>query len=158
MRPLDEKKGLAIVGSKIAEVRRSRGWTQEDFARRIGASYKHAQKIEYGKVNISLVALFRIANVLQIPATRLLDPAAAEPKPVGRPPQARSKAGPYQPSRYIGVHGQWGLWYARVTDDNGERYRLGPFKTQREAAKAHDAAARSMRGDRARLNFPSHYH
>lgn len=154
MRPRSQRSGLTLVGRRIAELRRLRGLTQEEFACRIGVSYKYEQQIEYGKANLTLLAFFNVANVLQVPAMTLLDPDAGESKPLGRPPQPRSKAGPYQRSRYLGVHGEWGLWYGRIEHD-GVRRRLGPFPTQRAAALAYDAAAKRLKGERARLNFPT---
>lgn len=154
MRPRSPARGLVVLGQRIAAIRRMRNWTQEGFARRIGANYKHLQQIEYGKVNISALAIFRIANALQVPAMTLFDPSASEPKPLGRPPEPRSKAGDYQRSRYRGVYGRRGLWHAHV-GHRGKRFRYGPFTTQRAAALAYDAAAKRLKGDRARLNFPS---
>jgi DNA-binding XRE family transcriptional regulator len=154
MRPRSDDSGLTLLGRRIGEVRRTRGWTQEEFAKRIETAYKHEQQIEYGNVNISARLIFRIANELHVPAMTLFDPCGGDPKPIGRPPRPRSKVGRYQRSRYRGVHGRWGLWYA-VVIDKGVAHRLGSFETQRAAAKAYDAKAKRIHGRRARLNFPS---
>lgn len=148
-----QRSGRGLLGRRIAEVRRAHGWTQEELARRVGVAYKHEQQIEYGNVNISVDLFFLFAERLQVRAEILVNPEALEPKRIGRPPKPRTKNLKYQRSRYIGVFGRWGRWYAEITH-RGEKCRFGPFDTQREAALAYDAEAFRLRGKKARLNFP----
>lgn len=62
-------------GLKVQYYRKLRGMTQEDFADKIGKSWSFLAKVESPtKVfGVSMETLFTIANVLDVPVSKLFD-------------------------------------------------------------------------------------
>lgn len=99
-----------------------------------------------------MVLFYGVESPLNLPgAARARGPASAEEI---RAEARRKRKGAYQ-SAFTGValNKDTGRWNAHVTFA-GERLSLGAYPTDRQAAVAHDRAARYFYGDAATLNFP----
>jgi transcriptional regulator with XRE-family HTH domain len=74
------------LGRRIREARRAKDWTQEVAAERLSIDVRELQRIEAGRVNLTLQSLLRIARVLGLPVRSLFDaPASRAPRKPGRP-------------------------------------------------------------------------
>ena len=61
------------IGKSLAFCRRSKGYTQEELAEKLGVSREMVSKWEEGKRNLHAVAIFQICKTLNISADYLLD-------------------------------------------------------------------------------------
>ena len=69
---------IRAIGRRIADLRRERAFTQEQFAEKVGVSEKYLQRVESG-ANLSIRSLVRFANALGVPLHQLIErPKAAE--------------------------------------------------------------------------------
>jgi transcriptional regulator with XRE-family HTH domain len=59
------------VGNRIRELRKAKGWTQEQLAEAAGLHYSYIGGVERGDRNISLETLEKIVNGFQVPAEEI---------------------------------------------------------------------------------------
>ena len=67
---------------KIIKLRKERGWSQSDLARKIGVHTGHISRIEHDKANPSIEVLRKMTRAFGINADYLLDENVGEPSPV----------------------------------------------------------------------------
>ncbi|MFD0715675.1 helix-turn-helix domain-containing protein [Paenibacillus sp. GCM10027626] len=60
-----------LVGSRIRELRKAKGWTQEQLAEAAALHYSYIGGVERGDRNISLETLEKIIAAFQVPAIEL---------------------------------------------------------------------------------------
>lgn len=81
---------LRLLGRRIAELRRSRGLTQEETASRLRMLAPNYARIEQGRQNVTVDTLVRVAELLDVGVAELFArPADAGPARPGRPRAAR---------------------------------------------------------------------
>ena len=62
-----------LFGKRLAELRRSRGWSQEYLALESGLARSYLGGVERGQRNIALLNIIRLANALELPPSKLLE-------------------------------------------------------------------------------------
>ncbi|MGM0881142.1 MAG: helix-turn-helix domain-containing protein [Bacillota bacterium] len=67
-----EKHILEIVGQRVREKRKERGFSQEELGERAGVHFSYIGSVERAEKNISLQSLERIANALEVEVFELL--------------------------------------------------------------------------------------
>lgn len=67
---LADKKNL--LGRRIRDIRKAKGWTQEELGSRADISYKFIGEIERGQQNPSFDTLVKIADALEVELYELL--------------------------------------------------------------------------------------
>lgn len=69
-----------LIGNRIRTLRKERGLRQEDMEK-FGLNHKYYQRIEAGKVNVTLNTLEKIANAFEIDPSELFEfPLARSPE------------------------------------------------------------------------------
>lgn len=69
---MTKDKILKLVGARIRDARKAKGWSQEELAYHSSIDRSYVGGIERGQRNISVVLLFKLAASLQIQASSLL--------------------------------------------------------------------------------------
>ncbi|MFB9327828.1 helix-turn-helix domain-containing protein [Paenibacillus aurantiacus] len=57
---------LKLVGSKIRDIRKQRGWSQELLGEKAGVKFSYIGSVERGEQNITLLNLEKIATALDV--------------------------------------------------------------------------------------------
>ena len=75
MKDFDFKNEFKMLGLKIAYYRKVKGYTQEELSELLGVATSYVGAIEAPNMNkpISLTTLFKIANILDVPAWKFLE-------------------------------------------------------------------------------------
>ena len=66
------------VGLNLRQIRKTRGWSQEDLAFESGLDRTYISGVERGVRNPTVLVLQELAQALKVPAARLLDAAKRE--------------------------------------------------------------------------------
>jgi len=70
--PLSAPNAKNLFGLRLAELRRSIGWSQEKLALESGIARSYLGGVERGQRNLSLVNICRLADTLNLPPSELL--------------------------------------------------------------------------------------
>jgi transcriptional regulator with XRE-family HTH domain len=62
---MTDERVLRLLGKRVRQLRKDRGWTQEDMGR-FGFELKYYQRIEYGNRNLSVSTLNKLAKVFGV--------------------------------------------------------------------------------------------
>ncbi len=65
---------LLLLGARIREIRKAKGWSQEDFAHHMGLARSYYSGIERGRRNLAALNLIRIAQGLEVEVGELFPP------------------------------------------------------------------------------------
>ena len=60
-------------GTVVRSYRKSKGWSQEKLASETGLDRTYIGGVERGERNIALLNIFRIAEALDVPPSKLID-------------------------------------------------------------------------------------
>lgn len=64
---------FSIIGKRIKESRKNRGFTQEQLAEKMGVSIAYLSKVETGKLHINLERLSEICGILEVTEGKILN-------------------------------------------------------------------------------------
>ncbi|MGO9180058.1 MAG: helix-turn-helix domain-containing protein [Candidatus Limnocylindrales bacterium] len=63
---------LVAFGAAVRRLRRERGWSQEEFADRVGVHRTYMGSVERGERNLSLLNIARMADALHVTLSALM--------------------------------------------------------------------------------------
>ena len=63
---------MARIGARIKRLREERGLSQQEFAAKLDYEKSNASRMESGKVNLRIVTLARVAKVLNVTLSELV--------------------------------------------------------------------------------------
>jgi len=133
----DTSQLASLIGTRVRQRRRSRGWTLDQLSQSAGVSRRMIVSIEQGAVNPSLGTLLRISEALGVGLPALVEPSAGQAARVTR-------AGDGVPL-WTGEAGGRGLLVASA-DDNGAfelwNWTLGPGDTR--TSEPHTSGTREL--------------
>lgn len=69
-----------IFGQRLAEVRKTKGFSQEGLALESGLARSYLGGVERGQRNIALLNIYRLAKALKVSPAYLLEPPAGAKK------------------------------------------------------------------------------
>ncbi len=76
------------VGRRLAELREERGWSQEQFAERLGVTTRYLARLEGGKQNLTIHRLAWLANELAVRVALFFEAPRTREVRRGRPPKS----------------------------------------------------------------------
>lgn len=68
---MNDSSPKALFGSRVRQLRKSCGWSQEEFAHRVGLDRSYMGSVERGERNISLENICLIAKALSVSPAEL---------------------------------------------------------------------------------------
>lgn len=118
--------GTRLLGERVRELRLSKGWTLEHAAERMHVDFAHLQKIESGRVNVTIGTFLRIADGLGHPPGALFDSGTSDRRAY---PRSRARSGNTSATP------------VPTTLDSAAEYRRATSSKEREAAIREDGAS-----------------
>ena len=88
---------MTEVGHRVAELRRARGWSQEQLAERLRVDARTLQRIEAGR-HITFIMLVQLATAFRVPIGELFEAPMSRTRRPGRPPREPYVITPAPPS------------------------------------------------------------
>ena len=70
---MEEPDAKVLFGRRVRELRKSRGWSQEEFALHVGLDRSYVGGVERGERNIGLENICLIAASLGVPPSNLFE-------------------------------------------------------------------------------------